>query len=259
MGTAGPRVRVCDRTALAAGKSVAVATSHGDAVEVVSCGTPLGGQELVIVSADGCAVAHDEIGEIWLRGPSVARGYWGNAAATREVFGGYLPDGRGPYLRTGDLGWMSAAGEVFITGRKKDLIVVRGQNYYPTDIESTVETAVPGVRPGCVAAISLEDDLGESVAIVCEPAASNPSVSCADAMVQAIRSAVSETFGLRLSAVALVDRGALPKTASGKLQRGTARADLIDGTLAATHLWQARGEAYTSSSDAASCDADLRH
>jgi acyl-CoA synthetase (AMP-forming)/AMP-acid ligase II len=206
----------------------------------VSCGTPLGGQELVIANASGAAAAPDEIGEIWIRGPSVARGYWGDTAASGAVFGATLPDGRGPFLRTGDLGWIDAAGDLFVTGRKKDLIIVRGQNYYPTDIESAVETAVQEVRAGCVAAFSVDGDLGESVVIVCEPAAgSSLSAPRWDATVNAIRAVVSESFELRLAAIALVARGTLPKTASGKLQRGSARAGFLDGTLMVTRRWPA--------------------
>jgi len=239
MGSDGASIRFCDRRALRKGKLVAVDERNSDAADIVSCGTPLGGQELVIVNAAGAPAEPDEIGEIWIRGPSVARGYWGDTAATEAAFGAYLPDGRGPFLRTGDLGWIGAAGEVFVTGRKKDLIIVRGQNYYPADIESAVETAVREVRAGCVAAFSVDDDLGESVAIVCEPAAEAASLSARrwDATVNAIRAVVSESFDLRLVAVAFVTRGTLPKTASGKLQRGSARAGFLDGTLEITRRW----------------------
>jgi acyl-CoA synthetase (AMP-forming)/AMP-acid ligase II len=248
MGTLGARIRLCDREALLEGRFVeAPAHSVAGAAEV-SCGTALGGQEIVIAGPNGARATGSEIGEIWLRGPSVAAGYWSNRTATEDVFGGRLTDGSGPYLKTGDLGWLSPSGELFVLGRRKDLIIVRGQNYYPQDIEEAVESATSSVRAGCIAAFSFDTPLGESVALVCEPAAAagSPPAEWPKA-IAAIRGKVSEKLGLALSTVALVERGTIPKTASGKVQRSLARGDFLGGRLSLVHLWRANNALDSSS------------
>jgi acyl-CoA synthetase (AMP-forming)/AMP-acid ligase II len=237
----GVRTRWCDERALRANRFVETHAGAADAVEVVSCGTPLGGQELVTVNEAAQRAADDEIGEVWLRGPSVAAGYWRNAEATNATFGARLADATGPYLRTGDLGWLSPAGELIVTGRKKDLIVVRGQNYYPQDLESAVEAAIADIRPGCVAAFSIDTELGECVVIAAELTASADVAKTRWPMlVAAVRATVSEKFELALNAVVFVERGTLPKTASGKIQRRRTRDEFVFGGLAVQHAWQAR-------------------
>ncbi|MFE7516289.1 hypothetical protein ACFU8I_34435, partial [Streptomyces sp. NPDC057540] len=170
-----------------------------------------------------------EVGEIWVAGESVTDGYWRNVRATREVFQASLEDGRGGFLRTGDLGFMRD-GEVFVTGRLKDLLVIGGRNHYPQDLELTAETAHPGVRPGCVAAFSVDDDAaGEQPVLVAEvaPEAAHESAG----ILTAIRSAVGEAHGLSLRDVVLIDRGTLAKTSSGKVQRKASRTAYLEGTL----------------------------
>ncbi|HEY4058511.1 MAG TPA: fatty acyl-AMP ligase [Kofleriaceae bacterium] len=201
----------------------------GNDYELVSCGRPLGDLEVAIVDGkERCA--SDRIGEIWVRGGSIARGYWNQPEATAATFGAHLSDGTGPFLRTGDLGWLDADGLV-ITGRVKDVILIRGQTFYPQDLEAAAE--VPGVRPGCSAAFSIDTPDGEAPVIVAEI---DPSSAWDDTVV-AIRAAVSEQLGLALAAIVGVERGTLPKTASGKVQRAMTKAQYESGALTALHTW----------------------
>jgi acyl-CoA synthetase (AMP-forming)/AMP-acid ligase II len=239
-GDRGPQIRYCDRRALRALRFVEVDARDADAVGVVCCGTTLGGQEIVTVDSEGRRTKPDGIGEIWVRGPSVANGYWAKDADTASVFLARSADGEGPYLRTGDLGWLSPAGHLFVTGRTKDVLVIRGQNYYPNDIEWAVEEAVPDVRRGCIAAFSIDRELGESAVIVCELAELAESEDSRwPALVGAIRSAIGDAFGLALAAVAFVKRGTIPKTASGKVQHGCAREEFLTQQLDTLHVWSA--------------------
>ncbi|MGW4699291.1 fatty acyl-AMP ligase [Streptomyces sp. NPDC004285] len=198
--------------------------------QVVSSGRP--GIGITVVVADPerrVECPEGEVGEIWVAGESVTDGYWRNVRATREVFQASLEDGRGGFLRTGDLGFMRD-GEVFVTGRLKDLLVIGGRNHYPQDLELTAETAHPGVRPGCVAAFSVDDDAaGEQPVLVAEvaPEAAHESAG----ILAAIRSAVGEAHGLSLRDVVLIDRGTLAKTSSGKVRRKASRTAYLEGTL----------------------------
>src|SRR6185312_8150687 len=136
-----------------------MACSEGDdgARTFVGCGKALGNQKVVIVHPETLArCSPDEVGEIWISGPSVAHGYWNRPEETEHGFKAYLADtGEGPFLRTGDLGFLKD-GELFVTGRLKDLIIIDGYNHYPQDIELTVERSHPAVRAGCCAAFSVD-------------------------------------------------------------------------------------------------------
>jgi acyl-CoA synthetase (AMP-forming)/AMP-acid ligase II len=179
--------------------------------------------------------APDRVGEIWIRGDSVGLGYWHKPEDTDYVFGGRLADGSGPFLRTGDLGWRSPTGDVCITGRSKDVIIIRGQTYYPQDVEATIEAAVPALRPGCSAAFAIERDGGEAVAMICEAKAG--AVTDGRALVAAIRAAGGE-LELSIDAIVVVATGGVPKTASGKVQRALARELYVSGRLAPLHAWE---------------------
>ncbi|ATL31769.1 fatty acyl-AMP ligase [Streptomyces formicae] len=208
--------------------------------EWVSCGPPGAGLTVVIADAARRAECPEgEVGEVWVAGASVTQGYWRNARATREVFGASLADGRGGFLRTGDLGFMRD-GELYVTGRQKDLLVIDGRNHYPQDIELTVESAHPAVRAGCVAAFSVADEgdatAGERPVVVAEVAAADASAVGAGwhgEAEAAIRGAIGRAHGLALAAVVLIEPGTVPKTSSGKIQRAAARAAYLGGTLAA--------------------------
>lgn len=201
--------------------------------ELVSSGRPGIGISVVIADPEQrVECPEDEVGEIWVAGESVTHGYWRNVRATREVFRASLADGRGGFLRTGDLGFMRD-GEVFVTGRLKDLLVIGGRNHYPQDLELTVETAHPGIRPGCIAAFSVEEDdtAGEQPVVVAE--VTPEAVHESDAIEEAVRSAVGEAHGLSLRDVVLIGRGTIAKTSSGKIQRKASRTAYLEGTLSA--------------------------
>jgi acyl-CoA synthetase (AMP-forming)/AMP-acid ligase II len=204
--------------------------------------------------------AADEVGEIWVSSPSVARGYWNRPEETALTFHARIADtGEGPFLRTGDLGFL-ADGELFVTGRLKDLIIIGGRNLYPQEIELTVQQSHPAVRPACCAAFSVEvaDEERLIVAAEVEPryAAHRHSANGngngnghtngngtspphrngrlpldVDALVRAIRRAVAEEHDVRVHAVLLLRAGSIPNTSSGKLERRACQAGFLDGTL----------------------------
>jgi amino acid adenylation domain-containing protein len=189
------------------------ATSH----RIISCGWASADHEVLIAdSRSKMSVPEGQVGEIWVAGPSVAAGYWRNAEATRKTFKAFLNDGRGPYLRTGDLGFLDQ-GELFITGRLKDCIIIRGRNHYPQDIEKTAEASHPAVRENRSAAFSVERDGQERLVIVCE--VNRKHQSSTDECVKAVRAAIVRAHEIQAVAVVLIKSGSLPRTSSGKVQR----------------------------------------
>lgn len=176
------------------------------------------------------------VGEIWVRGPSVAQGYWERPEATAESFGALLGQiGDGPYLRTGDLGFLND-GELFVTGRLKDLIIVRGRNIYPQDVEWTVERSHPSLIASGGAAFAVEVDGEERLVVVqeCERIGKNQSP---EPIFTAILQAVAEQHELDLHAVCLIKALSLPKTSSGKVQRQASRQAFLDGALETLAVW----------------------
>ncbi|MFY7914601.1 MAG: fatty acyl-AMP ligase [Rubrivivax sp.] len=220
---ARPVITVVDAAQLS--KGLVQAPSPGLASRsLVSSGTTDLETRVVIVdinTLEQCPVG--VIGEVWVSGPTVTKGYWHKPAETRETFGARTRDGQGPYLRTGDLGLMDAAGELFITGRLKDLIIVSGKNHYPQDIEETVEASSPEIRPHAVAALSVEGAAGEAVVVLAEVHRRRSANFDAPATAQAIRRRVSQEHQVPVAEVILLERGQLPMTTSGKIQRRASR------------------------------------
>ncbi|HEV2149936.1 MAG TPA: AMP-binding protein, partial [Longimicrobiaceae bacterium] len=172
----------------------------------------------------------DRVGEVWVSGASVARGYWGRAEETAETFAGFEGrTGEGPFLRTGDLGFL-AGGELFITGRLKDLIIIRGRNHYPQDIEQTALHSHEGLRAGGGAAFSVEQG-GEERLVVVQEVARQAVRLDVEEVAAAIRRAVASEHGLQVHAVAVVRPGGVPRTTSGKVQRRACRARFLAGEL----------------------------
>ncbi len=176
------------------------------------------------------------VGEVWVAGPSVADGYWNRPEESEATFRARLShSGEGPFLRTGDLGFVHA-GELFITGRAKDLVIVHGRNHYPQELEATAEGAHPALRHGCSAAFTVDGEGGEGLVVVCElerqHLRSDPAPVAA-----AIRKALVEEHDLRPSGVVLIPPGAITKTTSGKIQRSGCRAALLGGELEPVHEW----------------------
>lgn len=208
----------------------------------VACGPPATGQQVWIVSPETRQRCLDgDIGEIWVSGDSVARGYWGLPDINREVFQAMTADGVGPFLRTGDLGYFHDD-ELYITGRLKDLIIINGRNHYPQDIERTVAGCHPLIRDnGCVA-FSIEHDQQEQLVIVAEvdprrwgrESTSEHTVACrfADDALATIRRAVTDQHEVQPAQVVLVPAGSIPRTTSGKVRRRECRERWLAGELA---------------------------
>lgn len=185
---------------------------------LVSCGNIPEHHELVIVDPESREVLTDgSIGEIWVSGPSIAEGYWGLDELTEQTFNAKTTDGQGPFLRTGDLGFVSYGG-LYISGRIKDIMIIRGQNYYPQDIELAGFNSHAALMPNSAASFTVDTEDGEQLVLVQEVKASairkvNPADVCA-----AIRSAIAIEFDLKVDVV-LIEQRSLPKTSSGKVQR----------------------------------------
>lgn len=181
------------------------------------------------------ACAEGRIGEIWVASDSVADGYWNRPEETNAIFQARLADtGEGPFLRTGDLGFLMDD-ELFVTGRIKDLIIIRGRNHHPQDIERTVQAAHPALRVGCGIAFSLDEGAGEQLVVVQEATPSDD--LDLDAVLQAIRRGVTESHDLHAHRVVLIAPRTIPKTSSGKLQRRACRDALLEGALNTTAEW----------------------
>ncbi|NNJ62232.1 MAG: fatty acyl-AMP ligase, partial [Dactylosporangium sp.] len=233
---AGPTVRRLQADALA-DHIVVDAPPGGAARTGVGCGRSVPGQDVAIVDPETrIRVAAGQIGEIWVSGPSIASGYWQSPEETSAVFSAHLADtADGPYLRTGDLGFLDGT-ELFVTGRRKDLIIIAGRNHYPQDIEQSAERSDSALRPGCGVACSLDVDNEERLLIVHE-VVGKPDPTATDRIVSSIRAAVAADHDLPVHEIALVARGAVPKTSSGKLQRAACRADFLAGRLRIVASW----------------------
>ncbi|MGY2168118.1 non-ribosomal peptide synthetase [Pseudomonas gingeri] len=201
---------------------------QGAGSPIMSCGTSQPEHAVRVVEPNTLQVLGDNhVGEVWAAGPSIAQGYWRNPEASAKTF--VRHDGR-TWLRTGDLGFLRE-GELYITGRLKDMLIVRGHNLYPQDIEQTVEREVEVVRKGRVAAFAVTRDGQEGIGIAAEISRSVQKILPAEALIKAIRQAVAEACQEAPSVVVLLNPGALPKTSSGKLQRSACRNRLADGSL----------------------------
>ncbi|MFE4695640.1 fatty acyl-AMP ligase [Streptomyces sp. NPDC056738] len=212
------------------GPGGAAPESRSTDAAAVGSGRPGPGTTLVIADPERQEeLPEGEVGEIWVSGASVAKGYWRNALATRQTFRATLEGREGRFLRTGDLGFLRD-GELFVTGRLKDLIVVEGRNHYPQDLELSAEMSHWGLRPGCTAAFSVDTGgEGERPVVVAETAPE--AVGESEKIIDLIRGAISEAHGLPVHDVVLVHPGTIPKTSSGKIQRHASRAAYLDGTL----------------------------
>ncbi|MGJ5176283.1 amino acid adenylation domain-containing protein [Bradyrhizobium oligotrophicum] len=224
-------------TAMLASGRVADASEGSDLME---CGAVPEGHAVRIMRSDGSRDADaDEIGEIWVAGPSVAQGYWNNAQATRQTF--VERDGA-RWLRTGDLGFIRD-GALVVTGRLKDLLIVRGQNIYPFDLEQAVETEVSSVRKGRVAAFPVEVDGAEGIGIAAEFSRTVLRRTPSDVLIKAIRDAVMGQAQQHPAVVVLLNPQGMPLTTSGKLQRSACRTGWMQGTLDSFMVFERRREA----------------
>ena len=239
---AAPVVRHVDGVALREHRVVTVAPEHPAATPFIGCGRAQRGHEIVIVdplSRRPCTAG--EVGEIWLAGGSVAQGYWGRPAETEETFSAFLSDtGRGPFLRTGDLGFQ-LEGELFVTGRLKDLIVIRGRNHYPEDIEATVQDSHPALLRGRGAAFSVtpRSSSAEQLVVVQEVDRNRIGGVDISEVIAAIRTAITEHHEIQPYAIVLVEPLRIPTTSSGKIRRSRCQQRFLDGDLEVFADWHA--------------------
>lgn len=231
---AGPATRTVSRVALQHHRIVAPA-GRDDAHRLVGCGHQLPRERLAVVEPESrVRLAVGLIGEVWVRGPNVTQGYWRKSEATAAVFGARLDgDDAGCWLRTGDLGFLDNDGELYITGRIKDLIIIRGINHYPQDIEHTVQACHPALRRhGGAAFAILDQNDEEQLAIVQEVERANRQEIDLEELTAAIREAVTREHEIAARKILLIRHGSLPKTTSGKIQRHLTRQMLLGGSLA---------------------------
>lgn len=250
-----PVIRAFDSHALSEGRVVDAEPTGGMAHRAVGCGGNLPDQQIVIADPQtDCVCPPDRIGEIWVRGPSIAMGYLNQREATERTFRAYLRDtGDGPFLRTGDLGFMRD-GELFVTGRIKDLLIVRGVNYYPQDIEETVQRSHQRLRRDCGAAFAIEVQGKQELVIVQE--LERHRFADLQEIFAAIRRAVAREHDLHPYAIALLKAGSIPKTSSNKIQRHACRQGYLEGSLEIVGHWSAReGGGELPPADPATSDA----
>ncbi len=241
-----PVVTTFDTPALAHNRveiPTTAAVSTQNTQRLVSSGRAWLDQTFCIVNPETATrCAPDEVGEIWIAGPSVAAGYWQRPTESAQTFGAIIADtGEGPFLRSGDLGFIHN-GELFVTGRLKDLLIIRGKNYYPQDLEATVEHAHPALQPGAVAAFSIEEDNEEKLVIVQEVERTYLRNLVVDELIAAIRHAIAQEHQLQVSAIALLRPGRILKTSSGKIQRRATRQAYLAGELETVGVWSLSAE-----------------
>ncbi|MEG4588313.1 amino acid adenylation domain-containing protein [Microcoleus sp. MOSTC5] len=225
-----------DAGALENNQIVEVLEGDRGARTLVGCGFPEFGTKVAIVNPESLTQCQpQEVGEIWVAGETVARGYWNRPEETEKTFQAYLSDtSEGPFLRTGDLGFLRDR-ELFITGRLKDLIIIRGRNLYPQDIERTAERSHPSLRQGAIAAFSVEV-AGEEQLVIVQELQSRKAPDNTEEIISAIRSSIAQEYEVQVYGVVLIKPGSIPKTTSGKIQRRAAYAEFLDGNLEAVAI-----------------------
>ena len=229
---AGYVTRAVSRSELGNGR-VCSPTGQADSQDVVGCGRALVGERIAIVDPKNLErLGADQVGEVWVCGPHVAKGYWRNEVAARETFAAQIDGDPARWLRTGDLAFLNDAGELYITGRIKELVIIRGVNHYPQDIERTVQNVDPALRNNGGAAFSVPDENGDETLVVVQEVERvyRRSIDIAD-MVGRVREAVANEHEVFARHVVLIRPGALPKTTSGKVQRGVARQLWLENRL----------------------------
>lgn len=232
-----PIIRAFDGKALDEHRVVPAAVDEEGARELVGCGHVLPDEEVIIVDPESRKrLPEHQVGEVWVRSQSVGQGYWNKPEITNETFRATTSRGDTGYLRTGDLGFMDD-GELFVTGRLKDLIIVRGVNRYPQDIEQTVERTDPRLQAGAAAAFAVDLNGRECLIVMAEvERARHKDWS---KVIQAIRGSVTREHELPPDVITLVRFGSMPKTSSGKIQRHACRAAFLEDSLPVIARWTA--------------------
>jgi 8-amino-7-oxononanoate synthase len=238
--TARPIVRWFDGKALGADRAVPKASGDDGARALVSCGQAMPDQRTVIADPNRLTrVTDGAVGEVWVSGPSVAQGYWQRSEESDRTFRAHLRDtGEGPFLRTGDLGFMRD-GELFVTGRLKDLVIVHGRNHYPQDIEGTVARSHPGLRAGWSAAFTVGEGSDQKLVIVLE--LERHQRAEAVQVFGEVRRDVGREHELVVDSIVLVRAGSIPRTSSGKIQRHACRDAFLEPSLDVVAEWHRAG------------------
>jgi acyl-CoA synthetase (AMP-forming)/AMP-acid ligase II len=225
-----PVICTVDEAALEQNRILITTDEHGK--KIVGCGQTSLEQKIIIVNPDTYTEClPEEVGEIWIAGDNVAIGYWQRPEQTKIDFHAYLADTKaGPFLRTGDLGFLQN-GELFVTGRMKDVIIIRGQNHYPQDIEFTVENSHPGLKPASGAAFTVEVKGVDRLVIVQEVERAYIRKLDIKEVIGNISQSVAAQHGLQVYKAVLVKTGSIPKTSSGKIQRYACKNRFLNDTL----------------------------
>ncbi len=206
--------------------------------KLIGCGQVGADHRVEIVDPDTkTPCGTDQVGEIWISGPSVAQGYYNQLEATQQTFQAYLSTGEGPFLRTGDMGFLQGD-ELFITGRLKDVIILWGRNHYPHHIEMTVENSHPALRSGCGAVFGVDIEGEEQLVITHEVESRHLKQLDTDSVIQAIRDNLASHHALEAHAIVLTRSGSTPKTPTGKTQRAACRTQFLEGSLKTIGHWQ---------------------
>ncbi len=237
--TERPKVNYLDKTALTKDEVVTVMPDHPNSKAVVSCGHTWLEDEIIIVNTESKTECKDNrVGEIWAAGIGIGKGYWQKPEQTESTFRATLADKPSKtYLRTGDLGFIKD-GELYITGRIKEMMILWGRNHYPQHIEETVETCHPALRLNHGAAFSVEVGGEEQLVIAHEINRTDLRNLNAEEVIGAIRLAVGEQNLANVFAVSLLKTGSIPKTSSGKIQRRACQSMFLDGSLNTVAQWQ---------------------
>jgi len=227
-----PAVRRVDPGALQQHRVQRVAANEANGLSIVSCGRAVGQEAAIVDPHTRLRCKPGQVGEIWICGPSVAQGYWNNPRESAATFEARIADATdsGPYLRTGDMGFIDD-GELFITGRVKDLIVISGRNYYPNDIEAAVRASHPALEGGLAAAFSVELEGEERLIVVHEIHRHVLRRLPRSEVTGAARTALMSQLGLPLQDLVLLEQGSLPKTSSGKIRRRASREAYLGDAL----------------------------
>jgi len=241
-GPVRPKAKTVSRMGLAKYEAVSAVGDGPQVQKLVGCGNGLIGQEIAIVDPESQRrLPDDTVGEIWIAGPSVAQGYWNRADDTEAVFRAKITDELGPpHLRSGDLGFLSD-GELYVTGRLKDVIIIRGRNHYPHDIELTAWDAHVALLPDCGAAFAVEADGQEGLVVVQEIDRHHRSDDLSSVF-RDIRLAVIAEHELDPRAIVLIRQASVPRTTSGKIQRSLCRAHFLEGTLNVIAQWSVENQ-----------------
>ncbi|MGK7937050.1 MAG: fatty acyl-AMP ligase [Xenococcaceae cyanobacterium] len=234
-----PVIKYVDGNALEQNRVVAAKPEQKDAKAIVGCGRTWLDQKAIIVDPQSLTqCSSDGVGEIWVSGSGVGKGYWQQPEETENTFNAYLADTKeGPFLRTGDLGFIED-GELYITGRLKEVMIFWGRYCYPQHVEKTVQDSHPALRPNCGAAFSLDVDTTERLVIVQEVERSYLRNLNIEEIVEAVCKSVGQAHEVEVYVLALLKTGSIPKTSSGKIQRRGCKAQFLSGDLNIVAQWQ---------------------